>query len=96
VPEVALRPKACADLDDIWDYTVGTWGYDQAEKYLRNVNGTFQTLAEKPALGRIYDAVYPGLRVYPSGRHLIVYFVTAKGIDVVRVLHDRMDIASHL
>jgi len=96
VPEALLRPKAQADLDAIWDYTVGAWGYEQAEKYLRALNQAFETLAEKPELGRIYDEVHEGLRVYPSGRHLIFYFATDGGIEVARVLHERMDIASHL
>ncbi len=94
--EFALRPKAHRDLNDIWDYSVETWGYDQAEKYLRAMNRTFQMLSEKPDLGRLYDEVHRGIRVYPSGRHLVFYFATDDGIDVVRVLHERMDVSSHL
>ena len=30
-----LKPRAQADLDEIWDYTVDRWGIDQAETYLR-------------------------------------------------------------
>ncbi len=59
------------------------------------LNGTFEALAENPELERIYE-VYEGLRVYPSGRHLIFFLATNEGIDVVRVLHERMDIPSHL
>ena len=76
MPEIALRPKARADLNDIWDYTVETWGYEQAETYTRTLNEAFETLAENPELGRIYDEVYKGLRVYPSGKHLVFYFPT--------------------
>ena len=96
MPEVELRPKAYADLDDIWDYTVETWGFDQAERYVRSLSAAFDTLAESPDLGRIYKDVYENLRVYPSGSHLIFYFASANGIDVVRILHKRMDIQSHL
>lgn len=96
MPEFALRPKARADLDSIWDYTVQTWGHDQAKTYLRALSRTFKALAKKPELGRVYDEVYAGLRVYPSGKHLIFYFVTEEGIDVVRVLHERMDIPAHI
>ena len=96
MPDFALRPKARADLDGIWDYTVQTWGRDQAKTYLRALNRAFKTLARKPELGRLYDEVYAGLRIYPSGKHLIFYFVTDKDIDIVRVLHERMDIPAHL
>jgi toxin ParE1/3/4 len=96
VANFALRPQARADLDGIWDYTLETWGRDQAKTYLRTLNRAFKTIAKKPALGRIYDEVYDGLRVYPSGKHLIFYFATDKGIEIVRVLHERMDVPSHL
>lgn len=36
--EFSLRPKAITDLDGIWDYTVETWGEEQAERYLRSIN----------------------------------------------------------
>ncbi len=94
--EFVLRPKARDDLDGIWDYTLETWGRAQAKTYLRALSRTFKTLAGKPELGRIRDDVYRGLRVYPSGKHLIFYFATDKGIDIVRVLHERMDTAAHL
>ncbi len=96
MPEFVLRPKARADLDGIWDYTVQTWGRDQARTYLRSMTKAFRTLSKKPALGRIYNEVCEGLRVYPSGKHLIFYLVIGTGIDIVRVLHQRMDIPSHL
>lgn len=96
MPEFVLRPKARTDVDGIWDYTLQTWGRDQARTYLRALARAFKTLAKKPVLGRIYDEVYEGLRVYPSGKHLIFYFTTGKGIDIVRILHARMDIPAHL
>jgi plasmid stabilization system protein ParE len=34
VAEYRLRPRAIADLDEIWDYTVSTWNEAQAERYL--------------------------------------------------------------
>ena len=96
MPEFALRPRACRDLDGIWAYTVQTWGLAQAKTYLRALNRAFKTLAKNPELGRRQDEVYEGLRVYPSGKHLIFFFATEKGIDIVRVLHERMDIQAHL
>lgn len=96
MPEVALRPKARDDLDGIWDYTVQTWGLEQAERYIRAMNATFETLAENPELGRLYEDVEKNLRVYPSASHLIFYFASENTIDVVRILHKSMDIDSHL
>ena len=33
--QFALTPRAQTDLDEIWDYTVDRWGFDQAETYTR-------------------------------------------------------------
>ena len=92
--KVAIRPKARFDLDDIWDYTIDAWGRDQAKIYLRAINHAFQKLAKNPHLGKKYDGIHEGLRAYPSGKHLIFYFKTNAGIDIVRILHERMDIIS--
>ena len=53
-------------------------------------------LATQPSLGKPRDDLYEALRVYPAGRHLIFYLSTPRGIDVVRILHERMDFPSHL
>ncbi|MBW4480457.1 MAG: type II toxin-antitoxin system RelE/ParE family toxin [Tolypothrix brevis GSE-NOS-MK-07-07A] len=37
----------------------------------------------------------PGYRKYHIGRHLIFYQETDEHIDIIRVLHDRMDVESH-
>ena len=94
--EFTLRPKARTDLAGIWEYTVRKWGRDQAQRYLRSLNRSFRALAKRPRQGRLYYEVYEGLRVYPSGKHLIFYFSTDVSIDIVRVLHERMDIPQHL
>jgi toxin ParE1/3/4 len=38
VAEFSLHPKAIADLEEIWEYTVDTWGEEQAERYVRLIN----------------------------------------------------------
>jgi toxin ParE1/3/4 len=48
-------------------------------------------LAENPDLGKRRDELYKGLRVYPSGKHVVFYITMDKGIDVVRILHGSMD-----
>lgn len=94
--DVALRPKARADVKEIAQYTLTTWGKAQARKYTRAIHQTMKQLARNPELGRRFEAVHKGVRVCPSGKHLIFYLTTDTGIDVVRVLHERRDAPSHL
>ena len=95
-PKVGLRPKARGDLGQIWEYTREAWGLEQADTYLRALDNTFNAIAKQPMLGRSRDEVLEGLKAYPSGKHVVFYFVTEHGVDVVRVLHERMDVSSRL
>jgi toxin ParE1/3/4 len=91
-----LSPRAQLDLDDIWNSTEGRWGIDQAETYIRQIWQHIALIAAHPALGRSCDEVRVGYHKYPAGSHLLFYRITGDGIDVVRILHERMDFAQHL
>jgi toxin ParE1/3/4 len=96
VAEYRLRPKARSDIDAIWDYTVQSWGVQQALHYLNGLRDVCTELADNPELGKCRDELYKGLRVYPSGKHLVFYLIIENGIDVVRILHGSMDVQRHL
>lgn len=91
-----LTPRAQADLDEIWDYTTARWGLEQAETYTRQLWRDIASVAERPSLGRECPEVRKGYCKYPSGSHVLFYRVIADGIDVVRILHERMDYGRHI
>lgn len=92
----SLSPRARVDLDNIWDYTAKRWDDDQAEMYLRMIAAVIESVATNPKLGRPFDEVRAGYRRHRAGSHLILYRETADVIDIVRILHEKMDIGSHL
>ena len=94
--EFSLRPKAIADLEEIWRYTVDTWGEAQAERYVRLINESFRQIADNPSLGRSCDVICEGYRKRSVGRHVIFYRTIDGDVEVVRILHDRMDVDRHL
>ena len=87
-----LTPLARADLDDIWDYTAETWGGPQAENYVRASVATCDGIAAGHAATQDAAHIRPGYRKALSGRHVLFYRERPAGIDVVRVLHQRMDV----
>lgn len=91
-----LRPKAVADLEAIADYTFEEWGADQEELYLSMLGRTFKMLADNPLLGNPFDMVAPGLRKILAGQHIVLYFIDGDVVDVVRILHQSMDVESAL
>ncbi len=95
MPKLRVSKVARLDLKDIARYTVKQWGDAQAEKYLRQLGARFRLLAKSPAQGRPADEIRPGLMKFREGRHLIFYRANAKTVDIIRVLHEMMDPASH-
>lgn len=69
---------------------------DKHARYLAGIRDVLVELAADPHIGKARDDLVEGLRAYPAGRHLIFYFGADEGIDVVRILHERMDINRHL
>lgn len=91
-----LSPRAQADLDEIWDYTERNWGKEQAEAYIRLIGAAVQARAASPERGKACDDVRKGYRKYPAGSHMIFFRLSDGGIDVVRILHRRMDFTRRL
>ena len=91
-----LTPAAKADLNDIWRYSIDTWGRDQAIKYRGMIKQAVKSIADSPLQGRARDDVRPGYRAFKTGKHLIFYRAVSNWIEVVRVLHEQMDTGNHL
>ncbi len=84
------------DLIDIGSHTVEMWGYDQAEKYLSNIDAAFNALADDPSLATSRSDIKSELLAFKCGRHLIFLRVAKpSGIEVLRVLHERRDHKRH-
>jgi toxin ParE1/3/4 len=90
VPTVRYSQLAESDLYDIGDYTLRTWGADQAVAYLEQLENRCLQLADHPAAGRPCDSIRPGLRRYEEGRHVIFFRQSETGVIVSRILHQRM------
>ncbi|MGI3899856.1 MAG: type II toxin-antitoxin system RelE/ParE family toxin [Janthinobacterium lividum] len=101
------RTTAAAQRDfaDIVERSGRTFGPAQARRYRVLLIDALVALQSGPrplgSFGR--DAIAPGFRVLPMsragrrGRHLLVYRPVGPDIiEVVRILHDRMDLARHI
>lgn len=93
--EFRLTPLAERDLEEIWYFTIETWSLEQAEKYHANLLRAFQDIVSGSIEGRGVD-VRRGYRKYEVGSHFIFYRICSFGIEVVRVLHKRMNVSLHL
>ncbi len=92
---VAFSPAAAADLDDIWDYTAEEWGADQADRYTDDIQSTCNSLARGEKRGRDVDVRSSYLK-HAVGKHFVFFRTTKVGIEVIRILHQSMDVGRHL
>ena len=88
-----LTEKAKSDLKDISRFTEKRWGRDQRNNYLTLFDNSFRQLAANPSIGRDCSEIKPGYQKFPTGSH-VIYFrsKSASLIEIVRVLHESMDV----
>lgn len=91
--EVVYSPRAVDDLGQIWDYTADRWDIEQADAYVRSVVNTCDRLAAGTLLGRSAEDIRAGYRKYAVVSHILFYRATDTTLEVIRVLHQRMDVA---
>jgi toxin ParE1/3/4 len=97
VTAYVLSPCARGDLSEIWDYSAAQWGAAQADRYIRLIAAACAVLAAGRITGRSADAIRSGYLRHAIGSHVLFYRThESGGIEIVRVLHRRMDIERHL
>lgn len=93
---VVLAVKAKADLKEIARYTHTHWGGEQRLKYLAQFYACFDELAKNPGKGKDYSHIRKGYFGRLVGSHLVFYRHARTRIEIVRVLHQSMDIENRL
>ena len=94
--KVVVSPAAEADLADVYDYTDTTWGETQVAAYIDTLTTRFKWLAVNRPLWQPRDDLLPGLYGRFEDRHLILFRDGGNHVQIVRILHQRMDPALHL
>ena len=91
-----VSKKAVVDLDEIWLYTVETWSLAQADRYYSLIFDEIDHICEHPTSGKSLDHIRKGYRASKVKSHLIFYRLIDETIEIIRILHERMDIDSRL
>ena len=93
-----IRKEAEKDLENIWLYTFENWSIEQAEKYLNLIFDEIDYLCLKPNYGLNYGNIRKGYWRSKVNSHFIFYRINEKQneIEIIRVLHEMMDIENHL
>ena len=102
---VRIAQQAELDLFEIFKWTTENFGVRQAEYYAETVSLAVEALHDGPEIlgSKPRDEIAPGIRTLHvarhgrKGRHFVVFRVADQDVlDVLRLLHDSMDLARHL
>ena len=92
-----LSIAADADMRNIATHTLEHWGKSQRDAYISEMFDAFGRLAQTPQIAAAIDGIRDGYRKFPQGSHVIYFRMSeAHGIEIIRVLHKRMDADTHL
>lgn len=91
-----ISKLASVDLENIWVYTYENWSVEQADRYFNLIMDEIEYLAAHPYSGSDYTTVRKGYRRSQIKSHYIFYKINSKNqqIEIVRILHQRMDVES--
>ena len=87
-----LREAARLDLAEIWLVTAERRSIDQADDYVCAIKDRLLRVCDFPRSYPEYRGRHGTFRKAPSGEHLIFYLTDGAVVDVVRIIHNRMDI----
>lgn len=85
-----------ADLANIWDYTLETWGFEQARLYSLSIKEACHDLCAGLRQHRSADHVRSGYYKTFVARHALYFKTDGDTITIVRILHQSMDAGQHL
>ena len=94
--QIILSEETKRDLEDIWHTTAHRWSIDQANKYYELLEEGINQLSKTPELGRVLHEVSEEYRIYKVKSHLIIYSLEGRRLEILRILHERMEKKRHI
>ena len=93
-----ISVKAAEDLENIWLYTFEHWNQEQADRYLNLIIDEIEYIAQKPEVGNDLAHIRKNYKSSKVKSHIVFYRKIEKQnvIEIIRVLHQRMDIENRL
>ncbi|RUA28520.1 MAG: type II toxin-antitoxin system RelE/ParE family toxin [Bacteroidetes bacterium] len=93
-----ISKEASRDIENIWLYTIEKWSIEQADRYFNLIMDEIEYLANNPKSGEDYSKVRKGYFRSQIKSHFIFYKISIKNkeIEIIRILHQRMDIEVRL
>lgn len=96
VASYKLSPLARKELEGIWRFSFERWSKDQADRYYMEYAVAFRDLANGDREGCVVAGLKAGYLSLSCGSHFIIYARRKQTVEIIRILHKRMNIGRHL
>ena len=94
--KIVLHEDAEQDLEEIWFYTFQKWSLEQADRYYNLIFKEIDLLASRPQIGKDIGYLKEDYHSAKVKSHLIFYKFSKTEIQIIRILHENMDIPNRL
>jgi toxin ParE1/3/4 len=92
-----IKEAALIDLKDIARYTRKTWGRDQEKIYIKGIFDCFEKIAKRETFNVDFSQIKVGCYKCKINHHLVFFRWLNDGRpEIIRVLHEEMDIPMQL
>lgn len=93
-----ISQEANNDLEKIWLYTIENWSLKQADRYFNLILDEIEYIAQNSESGKDFGPIRKDYYRSKVKSHLIFYKINEKKqvVEVIRILHQRMDVESNL
>jgi toxin ParE1/3/4 len=89
-----ISEAARNDLDGIWEYTFQKWSKEQADRYYSLIINEIEFISDNITSGKPMNHVKMGYFASYVKSHMILFQRSEEIVEVIRILHQRMDIES--
>jgi len=94
--KIIFLEKAPEDLEEIWLYNIQNRSLEQADIYHNLIYKEIDFLARKPVFGKDMSHLLKGYRSSKIKSHFIFYKYSSLEINIIRILHESMDIPNRM
>lgn len=92
-----ISEKAVEDINNIWIYTAENWSVAQADRYYNLIYDEIEYIVNNFDMARDFGEIRKSYKCSKVKSHLIFFKKDKMNeIEVVRVLHEKMDVECRL
>ncbi|WP_374405412.1 type II toxin-antitoxin system RelE/ParE family toxin [Pelagerythrobacter sp.] len=94
--QLRYHSTAQRDFTNLADRSERECGNARTRRYLDEIERTIRSIVENPMLGHDAQLPHVDLRRVTAGRDVIFFTFNDREVQIVRILHDRMDFEGRL